>query len=105
MTDKTREEYNAWYAKEIGVLGTGQHKAWFRPWLAAREKPFADAVACVFDSLKFAACNTSGKEWSEELEDLAEEVIQFAPQYKRQWKEICKLSARIAELEAQVKKC
>lgn len=37
MTDKMREEYNAWYAKEIGVLGTKQHKEWFKPWEASRK--------------------------------------------------------------------
>lgn len=35
-TEKMREEYNAWYAKKIGVLGTRQHKEWFVPWYASR---------------------------------------------------------------------
>jgi hypothetical protein len=61
-----------------------------------------EAVACVFDMLKFAACNTSGEEWSEELEDLAEEVIEYAPQYKRQWLDICKLTAERNRLKAEV---
>lgn len=102
MADKAREEYNAWYAKEIGVLGTPQHKTWLRPWLAAREQSFADAVACVFDNLKFAACNTSDREWDDQLEELAEDVIEYAPRYKKEWKDIGKLSARIRELEAQL---
>ena len=37
MKDKMRDEYDAWYAKEIGVLGTPQHKSWLRPWIASRE--------------------------------------------------------------------
>lgn len=61
-----------------------------------------EAVACVFDMLKFAACNTSGEEWSEELEDLAEEVIEYAPEYKRQWLDICKLTAERNKLKAEV---
>lgn len=35
-TEKIREEYNAWYAEKIGVLGTRQHKEWFAPWSASR---------------------------------------------------------------------
>jgi hypothetical protein len=61
-----------------------------------------EAVACVFDMLKFAACNTSGEEWSEELEDLAEEVIEYSPQYKRQWLDICTLTAERNRLKAEV---
>ncbi len=34
--EKIREEYNAWYAEKIGVLGTHQHKEWFAPWSASR---------------------------------------------------------------------
>jgi predicted nuclease with TOPRIM domain len=62
-----------------------------------------EAVACVFDSLKMAACNTSGKEWSEELEELAEDVIEYAPEYKRQWKDICVLSSENNRLSAENK--
>lgn len=54
---------------------------------------FSEAVACVFDNLKFAACNTSDRKWDDELEDLAEMVIEFAPEYKKQWKDICALDA------------
>lgn len=37
MTDeKMQEDYNTWYAKKIGVLGTRQHKEWFAPWSASR---------------------------------------------------------------------
>ena len=63
---------------------------------------FEEAVACVFDYLKISACNTSSREWDETLEELAEDVIEYAPRYKRQWKDICTLQARIAELEAQL---
>ena len=35
-TEKMRKEYNAWYAREIGVLGTSEHKKWFIPWAASR---------------------------------------------------------------------
>lgn len=61
-----------------------------------------DAVTCVFDQLKMAACNTSGKEWSEELEDLAEDVIEYAPRYKRRWKDICQLAAEVTRLKDEV---
>ena len=61
-----------------------------------------EAVACVFDMLKIAACNTSGVEWSEELEDLAEDVIEYAPEYKRQWLDICKLTAERNKFKAEV---
>lgn len=36
-TERVRQEYNAWYAREIGVLGTSEHKKWFIPWAASRE--------------------------------------------------------------------
>jgi len=49
---------------------------------------FKDAVACVFDNLKMVAANTSSKVWDDQLEELAEEVIEFAPEYKKQWKDI-----------------
>lgn len=52
---------------------------------------FKDAVACVFDNLKMVAANTRSKEWDDQLEELAEEVIEFAPEYKKQWLDICKL--------------
>lgn len=61
-----------------------------------------DAVTCVFDQLKMAACNTSGREWSDELEELAEEVIEYAPKYKRRWKEICQLSAENSRMKAEI---
>lgn len=62
---------------------------------------FEDAVACVFDNLKFVAANTDDKEWDERLEDLAEQVIEYAPRYKKQWKDITKLSHVIDELKAE----
>ena len=60
---------------------------------------FSDAVACVFDMLKYAAANTSCKEWDSQLEDLAEDVIEFAPEYKKQWKDICDLQQRLTVAE------
>lgn len=60
---------------------------------------FSDAVACVFDMLKYAACNTSDKQWDDQLEDLAEDVIEFAPEYKKQWKDIGMLSASLTAAE------
>ena len=60
---------------------------------------FKDAVACVFDMLKYTAANTSSKEWDDQLEDLAEDVIEFAPEYKKQWKDIGALSAEIERLK------
>lgn len=60
---------------------------------------FSDAVACVFDMLKYAAANTSCKEWDAQLEDLAEDVIEFAPEYKKQWKDICALQQRLTVAE------
>lgn len=38
MENTARKEYDEWYAKEVGVLGTLQHKAWLTPWLASRKK-------------------------------------------------------------------
>ena len=49
---------------------------------------FKEAVACVFDNLKMVAANTSSKVWDDLLEELAEEVIEFAPEYKKQWRDI-----------------
>lgn len=63
---------------------------------------FSEAVACVFDHLKFTACNTSSKEWDDQLEELAEDVIELAPEYKRQWKEIAKIEKLRLEAERQV---
>lgn len=60
---------------------------------------FQDAVACVFDYLKFAAANTSSREWGDQLEDLAEDVIEFAPEYKKQWKDICALQGSLRASE------
>lgn len=60
---------------------------------------FKDAVACVFDMLKYAACNTSDKQWDDQLEELAEDVIEFAPEYKKQWKDIGMLSASLTTAE------
>lgn len=59
---------------------------------------FQDAVACVFDSLKFAAANTSDKSWDDQLEELAEDVIEYAPEYKKQWKDIGQLCKQVREL-------
>lgn len=78
-------------------------RAFLASWVAAEEQPFVDAVACVFDNLKFAAANTSDKAWDDQLEDLAEDVIEFAPKYKKEWKDISKLCARIRELEDRLK--
>lgn len=65
---------------------------------------FRDAVACVFDNLKMVAANTRDREWDDQLEELAEEVIEFAPEYKKEWKDLCKLQAdltsAIADKEA-----
>lgn len=57
---------------------------------------FKDAVACVFDNLKMVAANTRCKEWDDQLEELAEEVIEFAPEYKKQWKDIVTLQNDLA---------
>lgn len=62
---------------------------------------FKDAVACVFDNLKMVAANTSSREWDDQLEELAEEVIGFAPEYKKEWLDISKL---LADLTASEKK-
>jgi hypothetical protein len=61
---------------------------------------FKEAVACVFDNLKMVAANTSSKVWDDQLEELAEEVIEFAPEYKKQWKDICDLERKNRELTA-----
>lgn len=60
---------------------------------------FSDAVACVFDYLKIAAANTDSREWDDQLEELAQDVIEFAPEYKKQWKDICSLDKRLADAE------
>ena len=60
---------------------------------------FKDAVACVFDHIKVAAANTGDKDWDERLEDLAEDIIECAPDYKKQWKDIGKLCAEIERLK------
>ena len=96
------EEFETWWAS-TPILGENKRTIAEKAWEAARQQPFADAVACVFDNLKFAAANTSDKAWDDQLEDLAEDVIEFAPQYKKGWKDIGKLCARIRELEEQLK--
>jgi len=65
---------------------------------------FEDAVACVFDNLKFVAANTGSKEWDDRLEDLAEEVIEYAPEYKKQWKDICALQSELTKARELAKK-
>ena len=60
---------------------------------------FKDAVACVFDNLKMTACNTSDRTWDDQLEDLAEDVIEMAPEYKKEWKDIGKLCVEIERLK------
>jgi len=62
---------------------------------------FEDAVACVFDNLKYSAANTDDKAWDERLEDFAEDVIEYAPRYKKQWKDIVKLSREKDDLKAE----
>lgn len=62
---------------------------------------FEDAVACVFDCLKMTAANTSSREWDDLLEELAEEVIEYAPNYKKQWKDICAISQQRDQLKAE----
>lgn len=57
---------------------------------------FKDAVACVFDNLKMVAANTGDRVWDDRLEELSEEVIEFAPEYKKQWKDIVALQADLA---------
>lgn len=59
---------------------------------------FQDAVACVFDNLKMVAANTRCKEWDDQLEEFAEEVIEFAPEYKKQWKDLVVLERKNWEL-------
>lgn len=61
---------------------------------------FKDAVACVFDNLKMVAANTRSREWDDQLEELAEEVIEFAPEYKKQWRDICTLQADLRSANA-----
>lgn len=63
---------------------------------------FKDAVACVFDNLKIVACNTDDRAWDDRLEDLAEDVIEMSPEYKKQWKDICRLSAEKNELQQRL---
>lgn len=65
---------------------------------------FKDAVACVFDYLKVVAANTSSLEWDDELEELAEEVIEFAPEYKKEWRDICELQGKNRELTNSLNK-
>lgn len=60
---------------------------------------FQDAVACVFDSLKFAAANTRSKAWDDQLEELAQDVIEYSPEYKKQWKDIGDLCKKLAAAE------
>ena len=62
---------------------------------------FKEAVACVFDNLKMVAANTSSKVWDDQLEELAEEVIEFAPEYKKDWLDIGKLLAELAASEKE----
>lgn len=62
---------------------------------------FDDAVACVFDLLKMTAANTGSREWDDQLEDLAEEVIEYAPKYKKQWVDICELARERDQLKAE----
>lgn len=64
---------------------------------------FSEAVACVFDFAKITAANTSCREWDEQLEDFAEDVIEFAPEYKKQWLDIVKLASERDALKAEVK--
>lgn len=63
---------------------------------------FKDAVACVFDNLKMVACNTDDRALDDRLEDLAEDVIEMAPEYKKQWKDICRLTAENHELQQRL---
>lgn len=61
---------------------------------------FDEAVACVFDYLKIIAANTSDRQWDDQLEDLAEDVIDYSPKYKREWKSIVSLSSERDQLKA-----
>lgn len=65
---------------------------------------FEDAVACVFDNLKFIAANTSNREWDEQLEELAQDVIEFAPRYKKNWKDLTVALGQLSTAEAKNKK-
>lgn len=61
---------------------------------------FQEAVACVFDFAKIAAANTGCRDWDEQLDEFAGDVIEFAPEYKRQWLDIVKLAADNERLKA-----
>lgn len=61
-------------------------------------KTYEDGIACAFDLLKVAACNTDDERRSEILEEAAEDIIELAPTYKREWKDLTAALAREAAL-------
>lgn len=61
-------------------------------------KTYEDGIACAFDALKYAACNTDDARRSEILEEAAEDIIELAPTYKREWKDLTAALAREAAL-------
>lgn len=96
--DLLEKDLSTWKQK---ACEAAEREAALREELGSLKKvtSFSDAVSCVFDMLKYAAANTSCKEWDAQLEDLAEDVIEFAPEYKKQWKDICALQQRLAVAE------
>ncbi|MEE3504859.1 hypothetical protein QN399_01030 [Pseudomonas sp. 10C3] len=69
--------------------------------LLTAQKSYEDGIACAFDSLMFAAANTSDEYRSDLLEEMAEDIIENAPAYKKQWKDITGTSAENRQLKAE----
>lgn len=63
---------------------------------------FQDAVACVFDCLKQNSRQTDHPEWGPYLFQVAEEVIAFAPQYKKDWKELAQVGESLMAAEEEI---
>lgn len=63
---------------------------------------FQDAVACVFDCLKQNSRQTDHPEWGPYLFQVAEEVIAFAPEYQKDWKELAKVGADLMAAKREI---
>lgn len=88
-----------YYLVENQVIRLSDHEAAIK---AERQTGFAAA----FDVLTYRAANTDNDILAEELDDLAHDLLESAPDWKDRWKQIHKMNeeraadkARIAELE------
>lgn len=72
--EKMREEYNAWYAEKIGVLGTHQHKEWFAPWSASRAAIEVELPSPYPSAPPYASYEGGWNEMREEAKDAIESL-------------------------------